>query len=111
MQSEITTKPLPTLGVLGVYTGLVLKQGGFSEIHDVMDHLYPGIMTLGCAHMAGTARKEVLRQHPEFAELPECDSGNWEQFASDALAKFGPTIDVVGPHGTGNPDMWDGADD
>lgn len=101
------TKQLPTLGVLGVYTGIVLKKRGFEEIHEVFDHLYPGIMTLGVAHMAGTARKEVLRQHPEFAELPKCDGSNYEQFAADALAKFGETIPIDGPHGSGGPSMWD----
>ena len=30
-----TAKPMPTLGVLGVLTGIVLKDHGFSEIHEV----------------------------------------------------------------------------
>jgi len=105
----MTTKQMPTLGVLGTYTGFVLKRGGFSEIHEVLDHLYPGIMTLGCAHMAKTAAKEIARQHPELAELGECIKSNWEDYAHRGLARFGEFISVDGPHGTGTPDMHDEA--
>jgi hypothetical protein len=101
-------KQMPTLGVLGVYTGIVLKQGGFGEIHEVMDHLYPGIMTLSAARMAKTASKEVGRQHPELADLGECGSHNYEQYSASALKRFGESIPIEGPHGTGNPDMFDG---
>ena len=100
-----TAKPMPTLGVLGVLTGIVLKDHGFSEIHEVMDHFYPGIMTIGVAMMGDTARREVLRQHPELAELPPCTKENFVQYAADALARFGETISLIGPHGTGQPDM------
>ena len=44
-----TTKAFDSLAVAGVYTGMVLEEGG--GIHEVMDHLYPGIMTLGTAVM------------------------------------------------------------
>jgi hypothetical protein len=98
-------KPMPTLGVLGVYTGIVLKEHGASEIREVMDHFYPGIMTIGVAMMGQTARREILRQHPELAELPKCTSANCEQYAADALARFGETILMLGPHGSGQPDM------
>lgn len=101
----MANKPLPTLGVLGVYTGILLKKEGFGEIHEVMDHLYPGIMTMGLAYMAKTASKEILRQHPEFASLPHCTKTNYQEFAAKALSTFGETITVDGPHGTGNPDM------
>jgi hypothetical protein len=101
-------KEMPTLGVLGVATGILLKQGGFGEIHEVFDHLYPGIMTLGVAHMSGTASREILRQVPGIADLGECNGENYERYAHAGLAKFGPTILVEGPHGTGNPDMFDG---
>ena len=96
-------KQLPTLGVLGLYTGICLKS--FSEIHKTLDHFYPGIMTLGVAAMGETARREILRQHPELAELPKCTSANYKQYAADALTRFGEAIPLVGPHGSGQPDM------
>ena len=98
-------KPMPTLGVMGVYTGILLKQGGFGEIHEVMDHFYPGIMTIGVAMMADTAKREVLRQRPECLKLPDCEDIGYERFAARALATFGESIELDGPHGTGNPDM------
>ena len=90
-------KPFGTLGVLGVVTGIVLEERGFGTIHEVMDHLFPGIMTIGCAVMSIRARDEILRQHPEFAALPECTPENWQQWAEDAIKRFGQTIDISGP--------------
>jgi hypothetical protein len=52
----VTRKELPTLGVVGAFTGRLLKEGGFGEIHEVFDHLYPGIMTLGLVAMAEPAK-------------------------------------------------------
>ncbi len=100
-------KALPTLGVLGAVTGIVLKEKGFSEIHEVFDHLYPGIMSgFGIISMADTCRRELIRQHPGFANLDiEYIEQNYEKFAKDSLEQFGPTIDISGPHGTGLPDM------
>lgn len=103
-------KALPTLGVLGVYTGRVLSVGGFDQIHEVLDHFYPGIMTLGCAMALPTAQKEVLRQVPAVAEIPSPgNNAEWgakvSAYAALALEKFGPTIELEGPHGTGGPDM------
>lgn len=89
-------KAFPTLGVLGVSTGYLLETGGFGKIHDVLDHLYPGIMTAGCAEMAYDAMAEILRQHPELGGVVVL-SDNYEQVAQDALAKFGDTIEVEGP--------------
>lgn len=100
-------KEFNTVAVLGVFTGRVLAEHGFSEIHEIMDHFYPGIMTLGCASMAKTASHEVARQHPEFNSLPECTKENWEEFTTNAVAKFGDKMNLNGPHGTGNPDMME----
>ncbi len=104
-------KELPTIGVLGVYTGRTLGDGkggnGMAEIGEVMDHFYPGIMTLGMASMANTASREVLRQVPTVAELeqPADWRTGYDVYREKAIEKFGPTISLDGPHGTGNPDM------
>lgn len=104
-------KEMPTSGVLGVYTGRALGDAdggnGMKQIHEVMDHFYPGIMTLGIAHMAKTASKEVLRQVPAVADLaqPEDWAAGYSEYLKQGIAKFGETIMLDGPHGTGNPDM------
>ena len=88
-------KAMPTLGVLGVYTGRVLKEHGFGEIHEVFDHFYPGIMTLGCAAMAEDAAAEVARQVPGC--VPWKDDDDWQEYARRGLEAFGPTIELDGP--------------
>jgi len=47
----VTARTFKTIAVLEVYGGLVLEDGGFGDVQDVMDHFWPGIMTLGCAAM------------------------------------------------------------
>jgi hypothetical protein len=95
------TKAFPIENVLTVYTGFCMKQGvGMAQ--DVFDHLYPGIMTLGCAAMADTAAKELLRQHPTLAELPTMpDDGGMpavNRVVAAARKRFGDTLEVEGPH-------------
>ena len=60
-------KNFPTSAVLATYSGRVLKD--FSEIHHLLDHLYPGIMTLGCAMVLPEARATILRQHPGIDQI------------------------------------------
>lgn len=98
-------KSLPTLDVVGAYSGRVLQVGGFHGIHGVFDHLYPGIMTLGVAEMAATASAYLEQAEPRLASLPAYVEGEHEAYAAAALKMFGPTIDVPGPHGSGGPDM------
>lgn len=98
-------KPMPTLGVLGVATGIVLKEKGFPEIREVLNHLYPGIMTIGCAVMADTAKREIIRQHPGLGHLAEVNKDNYQLRAGQWLISLGETMDIDGPHGTGLPDM------
>ena len=89
---------MPTLGVVGVATGFTLKENAMIEIHEVMDHLYPGIMTIGIAMMAESAKEEVLAQIPELRELPQCTAENYQEVAQIALEKFGPTVLLFGGH-------------
>lgn len=89
-------KSFPTLAVLGVYTGYCL--GDFSDIAEVMDHLYPGVMTMGQAAMQPRAAQVIERQHGQLAELPNIAAMGWRAFvASDAVKALGPTLDVIGP--------------
>ena len=90
-------KLFPTAGILGAFTGVVLVDRGFNDIHDVLDHLFPGIMTLGCAAMQPHAAIEILRQHPSIVDLGPCTSENYQEWYTDAIDKFGPTMEIDGP--------------
>jgi hypothetical protein len=91
-----TTKTFPTLAVCGVLSGRVLEEKGFSGIHEVMDHFYPGIMTMGVAAMGDAAADEVARQVPTAPRWKESD--DWREYGARCLSILGPTLDLVGPH-------------
>lgn len=91
------TKKLPTIGVLGVYTGVCLSDNGLSEIQEVMDHFYPGIMPIGCAMMGPAAGKEIERQIPSVAEIPY--KPPVAKYVKAALKRFGKTMELSGPLG------------
>ena len=89
-------KNFPTLGVLGAYTGFVLSDHGFSQIHEVFDFYYPGIMTLGVAAMANDIKSKLLACVPG---LENCTSESvkelgWKEFAKSALLQFGESIQL-----------------
>lgn len=89
-------REFPTLAVMGVFTGRVLEEKGMGGIHEVMDHFYPGIMTIGVAAMQPTAALEVGRQIPNAPPWREGD--DWRDYGTRALAALGPTCTIVGPH-------------
>jgi hypothetical protein len=86
------TKTFSTAAVLGVYTGRILNSDGFAPIHEVMDFFFPGIMTLGCAHMLDVASAEVARQYPDVVDLGPCTETNYQEYYGDALVKYGTTM-------------------
>ena len=91
-----TSKTFGTLAVLGVFTGRVLEEKGFAGIHEVMDHLYPGIMTLGIAAMAKQAAAEIGRQVP--GAVPWTEGDDWRDYAAHAIETLGPALAILGPH-------------
>jgi hypothetical protein len=91
------TRQFGTVAVLGVVTGTVLEEGGFPNIHEVLDHLYPGIMTIDCGLMSKTASNEIVRQHPATGKYRGDVTGKWREMAQTGLEEFGPTIGVEGP--------------
>lgn len=99
MTTAQSTKSFPTKSVLGVATGIVLEQGGFAGIHEVMDYLFPGIMTIGCAVMADRAAFEIRRQLPEVAEIASsCPRGDAVlAWADEAQKQLGSTLPIIGP--------------
>lgn len=104
-------KPFPTLAVVGVYTGKLLEEGGFHKIHEVFDHLYPGIMTLGLSAMWAKTQALLAVQIPALLTLPQPDFSNKQTleadlraFVSVCLAKFGPTL--AWQHGQVNAQAW-----
>lgn len=90
-------KTFPTLSVAEVYSGFVLQQP--SGIHELMDHLYPGIMTIGTAAMQPVASKYLLEQLPQLADIdPPVDGDDWKEYAKRVVKTLGDTLDVPGPH-------------
>jgi len=68
-------KTFSIAALLSVTTGTLLTPS-FGDVHEVFDHLYPGIMTLGVALMADKAAARVLEQHPELAGVEPPDFGD-----------------------------------
>jgi cytochrome b subunit of formate dehydrogenase len=66
------TKELPIADVLTVVTGIQLVKGG--DFQAVMDVLFPGIFTIGCAAMQPKAAEEIQRQHPKLREFIRVNS-------------------------------------
>lgn len=91
-----TRKSFPTLAVMGAYTGYLLEEGKFGQIHEVMDHFYPGIMTIGVGAMQPNAAAEIKRQRPEVADVPG-DPAKYREFAEASVAALGATMDLEGP--------------
>jgi hypothetical protein len=90
-----TTKKFSTLAVLGAYSGRVLEDHGFASIHEVMDHFYPGIMTIGVAAMGKLAAIEIKRQVPAVEDFR--DGEDWRAYAARGIETFGSTIELQGP--------------
>lgn len=92
-------KQFKTLAVVGAYSGRLLEHGCFGDIHDVFDHLYPGIMTLGVAAMADNASRELLIQEPRLMMFDEVafQKLGIDQFKHSALCVLGESIEVDCP--------------
>lgn len=86
--------------VMTVVTGVKLTDD--SDFHSVMDALYPGIMTIGCAMMADKAAEEIIRQHPlirQFLELapsvlPPDNKRRCDAFIREARCCFGEELEI-----------------
>lgn len=91
-------KRFPTARVLTVYTGVCMGKG-IGVAQDVFDHLYPGIMTLGCGAKHEEAAKELARQHPLLLGLSAIkpNTDDYLRFLEQALTIFGETMTVEGP--------------
>lgn len=89
-------KTFPTSAVLATFSGRVLVN--FSEIHHLLDHLYPGIMTIGCAMVLPAARTTIERQHPGIDQIspPQdwSDAGQREDYLRRAEGVFGASMAI-----------------
>jgi hypothetical protein len=92
-------KSFKTIDILPVASGLTLYNGGFAGIQEVMDHFYPGIMTIGCAAMGKDAAEEVKKQLPDLtAKLAEpFQESEWEEWSKGVLAQLPETMELEGP--------------
>lgn len=99
----MTRKAFNTLAVFGVVTGRLLdtRPGAFAEIHEVMDHFYPGIMTIGMAAMLHNGQKIVEQQVPRVKDFPFPETDNpvaaLPEYNAKLVEAFGPTIEIDGP--------------
>lgn len=93
----MTLKAFPTLAVFGAYTGRLLVEGGFGDIQEVFDHLYPGIMTLGISAMAQRAKQHLGEVMPVLGELEEVHGDDWRSLAKAAVEMLGDTLSIDGP--------------
>lgn len=94
---EVTTKSFPIFPVMGVVTGIVLEENGFLGIHELMDHFFPGIMTMGAAIMMPVAKEEILKQHPFLKDVAECTKDNYKKWVEEEMKKLPAFLDITGP--------------
>lgn len=94
---EVTTKSFPIFPVMGVVTGIVLEENGFQGIHELMDHFFPGIMTMGAAIMMPVAKEEILKQHPFLKDISECTKDNYKKWIEEEMKKLPAFLDITGP--------------
>lgn len=80
-----------------------MEERGMAGIHEVFDHLYPGIMTLGMAAMSDPASKYLGDRIVGLTDLPKITRDNFREIGKLALEKFGQTIEVDGPIHEVNP--------
>ncbi len=91
-------KTFSTEAVFTVVTGIVLCDYGLAA--EVMDHLYPGIMTIGQAAMQGHASEAIQLQHPkmrEFLRTATPAKEDWQAFNTEAKLHFGSELEIEGP--------------
>jgi hypothetical protein len=94
------SKTFKTVDVLQAYTGHILVDGGFSQVHGIFDHFCPGIYTLGCAAMAKPIANEIEKQHPELKlvveKLGAIPKKNYESWREKALKLLPATMELTG---------------
>lgn len=97
----MATKYFPTADILTVATGVMMRTP--SEFHGVMDHLYPGIMTISAAAMQSRAAEVIIGQHPKLREFLRVngpvagDLQSVDACLSLAHACFGSSLPIDGP--------------
>lgn len=95
-------KAFSMAAVAGVATGVTLEQHGMAGIQEVMDHFFPGIMTIGCAAMMPVAQEEIARQHPKLWEYVARHGSiqgaeNAARFLKAVTMELGETLELDGP--------------
>lgn len=104
MDSVKITKRFDATTVLEVVTGRCLQENGMSNLHELMDHFYPGIMTIGCAVMLPVAKEEIVRQHPVLAEIDAFNEDDFKMWLQHVLEVIPREFEITGPH---DADMQD----
>jgi hypothetical protein len=96
--------------ILGVYTGIVMPPNGMDGVGNVMDHLAPGIGTIGIAVMQGPAAKELARQIPGLGgtQAPRSlDAHTLEEWVEAQARLHGMYLEIAGDCLTPDMGNWD----
>lgn len=88
-------KSFPMHAALTIWTGRVC--GDFGEAHNLMDHFFPGIMTIGMAAMSERGKAEVESQFPRIAEAAFLRDDWSQQGVINAVQQLGSEIELEGP--------------
>ncbi len=83
--------------VLSVTTGILMAEGGYDEVHGLMDFFFPGIMTIGSAAMQPVAKEAILKAHPELGKLPPLEDEKWKEWRDSVMKMLPRSIILYGP--------------
>jgi hypothetical protein len=93
---EEQKKTFRIVPVLGILTGRVLEEDGYSSIHELMDHFFPGIMTMGSVIMQPIARRAITEQYPFLKDI-SIPGEDWEGWLKKELPRLPGWLDLTGP--------------
>lgn len=94
---EVTKKSFRITPIMGVVSGIVLEDGGWVDMQEVMNHFFPGIMTMGAVVMSPVAKEAILEQHPFLASVPLPTPATYKQWVQEEMSKLPAYLDLEGP--------------
>lgn len=93
------TKSFPTADVLGVVTGRLLREGGFNDLHEVVEWMAgEPVFTHQIPRICDEASPVIVAMHPELQavvrEAEVMDGGNCLAIVAGWRQRYGETITV-----------------
>lgn len=84
-------KKFKTLAVMGAYSGILLEKP-FSDVHEVIDHFYPGITTHELPGVALIAKAKIEVQLPVV--IPWIDGYHYIEYITTVIKAYGDYIEL-----------------